>query len=299
LKPLELLHMDLFGPSRTMSLGGNYYALVIVDDYSRYTWTLFLESKSDAFSAFKKLARRLQNTKNSNIGSIRSDHGGEFQNEKFSKFCEKMGILHNFSAPRIPQQNAMVERKNRSLEELARTILSESYLPKYFWADAVSTSCYVMNMVLIRPILKKTPYELFNGRKPNINHLRVFGCSCFVLNNGKKNLGKFDEKADLGIFIGYSLTSHSYRVYNKRLRTVEESVHVVFDEEDRIIDQISKTNAEEDEQSISLEKLEIYAEKQLVDSQKQPIEILQQSELPKEWSIPKDLSVDNIIGKIK
>ena len=147
LKPLELLHMDLFGPSRTMSLGGNYYALVIVDDFSRFTWTLFLESKSDTFSAFKKLARRMQNTK-------------------------------NFS----------------------------------FWADAVSTSCYVMNRVLIRPILKKTPYELFNGRKPNINHLRVFGCICFVLNNGKENLGKFDEKADLGIFIGYSLTSHAYRI---------------------------------------------------------------------------------------
>ena len=104
LKPLELLHMDLFGPSRTMSLGGNYYALVIVDDFSRYTWTLFLESKSDAFSSFKKLAIRLQNTKNSNIGSIRSDHGEEFQHEKFSKFCEKMGILHKFSAPRTPQQ---------------------------------------------------------------------------------------------------------------------------------------------------------------------------------------------------
>ena len=86
-----------------MSLGGNYYALVIVDDFSRYTWTLFLESKSDAFAAFKKLARRLQNTKSSNIGSIRSDHGREFQNEKFSKFCEKLGILHNFSAPRTPQ----------------------------------------------------------------------------------------------------------------------------------------------------------------------------------------------------
>jgi len=132
LKPLELLHMDLFGPSRTMCLGGNYYALVIVDDFSRYTWTLFLESKSDAFSAFKKLARRLQNTKNNNIGSIRSDHGGEFQNEKFNKFCEKMGILHNFSAPRTPQQNSVVEKKNRSLEELARTMLSDSSLPKYF-----------------------------------------------------------------------------------------------------------------------------------------------------------------------
>jgi len=117
----------------------------------------------------------LQNTKKSNIGSIRSDHGGDFQNEKFSKFCEKMRILHNFSAPRTPQQNGVVERKNRSLEELARKMLSESSLPKYFWADAISTSFYVMNIVLIRPILKKTPYELFNGRKPNINHLRVFG----------------------------------------------------------------------------------------------------------------------------
>ena len=168
----------------------------------RFTWTLFLESKSDDFSAFKKLARRLQNTKNNNIGSIRSDHGGEFQNEKFSKFCEKMGIPHKFSASRTPQQNGVVERKNISLEELARTMLSESSLPKYFWANAVSTSCYVMNRVLIRPILKKTPDELFNGRKPNINHLRVFGCNCFVLNNGKENLGKFDEKDDHGIFIG-------------------------------------------------------------------------------------------------
>jgi len=111
----------------------------------------------------------------------------------------------------------VVERKNRSLEELARTMLSESYLPEYFWTDAVSTSCYVMNRVLIRPILKNTPYELFNGRKPNINHLRVFGCSCFVLNNGTENSGKFDEKADLGIFIGYSLTSHAYRVYKQEV----------------------------------------------------------------------------------
>jgi len=115
-KPLELLHMDLFGPSRTMSLGGNYYALVIVDDFSRYTRTLFLESKSDAFSAFKKLARRLQNTKNSSIGSIRSDHGGEFQNEKFNKFCEKMGIMYNFYALRTPQQNGLVERKKDLLK---------------------------------------------------------------------------------------------------------------------------------------------------------------------------------------
>jgi len=233
-----------------------------------------LESKSDSFFAFKKLARRLQNTKNSNIDSIRSDHRGEFQNEKFSKFFEKMRILHNFSALRTPQQNGVVERKNRSLEELARTMLSESSLPKYFWADAVSTSCYVMNRVLIRSILKKTPYELFNGRKPNISHLKVFGCNCFVLNNGKENLGKFDEKADNGIFIGYSSNSHAYRVYNKRLMIVEESVHVVFDEVGHKDMKSLKNSTKEDEQNIILQKLESCPEKQLIDSSKQPVEIL-------------------------
>jgi len=103
-KPLQLFHMDLFGPSRTMSLGGNYYALVIIDDFSRFTWTLFLESKSDAFSTFKKLAKRLQNMRSSKICALQSDHGGEFQNEKFSVFCENFGIFQNFSAPRTPNK---------------------------------------------------------------------------------------------------------------------------------------------------------------------------------------------------
>jgi len=119
-KPFKLLHMDLFGPSRTMSLGGNLYGLVVVDDYSRYTWTLFLHRKNDVYSKFKKLARKLQNTCCSNIGAIRSS------------FCNKFGISHNFSAPRTPQHNGLVERKNRSLEELARTILNDYGLPKCF-----------------------------------------------------------------------------------------------------------------------------------------------------------------------
>jgi len=124
---------------------------------------------------------------------------------------KKMGS-HNFSAPRTPQQNGVVERKSRSLEELARTMLNENNLPKYFWVDAVSTACYVLNRVIIRPILKLTPYELFKGRKPTISHLKIFGCKCFVLNNGKSNIGKFDSKVDEGIFLGYSLTSKTYRV---------------------------------------------------------------------------------------
>ena len=120
------------------------------------------------------------------IKIIRSDHGGEFQNESFENFCDENGILHNFSAPRTPQQNGVVERKNSSLEELARTMLNEYNVAKYFWADVASTTCYVLNRMLIKPILKITPYELFKGRKPNVAHLKIFGCTCFVLNNGKK-----------------------------------------------------------------------------------------------------------------
>ena len=124
--------MNMFGPSRTASLAGNFYALVIVDDFSRYTWTLFIVAKNYANDAFKKLAKVLQNENSCSIKSIKSDHEGEFQNDRFNKFCEKYGITHNFSAPMTPQQNGVVERKNRSLEELARTMLNESNLPKYF-----------------------------------------------------------------------------------------------------------------------------------------------------------------------
>ena len=135
---------------------------------------------------FKNFAKVVQNEKNNSIVSIKSDHGREFQNEKFNRFCSKLEIKHNFSAPRTPQQNGVVERKNRSLEELARTMLNEIGLPKYLWADAVSTTCYVLNRVLIRPIPKKTLYELFRGRKPNLSHLKVFDCKYVILNNGKK-----------------------------------------------------------------------------------------------------------------
>ena len=104
--------------------------------------------------------------KNLKIISIRSDHGGEFENNEFEIFCDEYGIEHNFSAPRTPQQNVVVERKNRALEEIARTLLNDTPLPQYFWAEVVNTTCYIMNRALIRPILKKTPYELFNNKKP-------------------------------------------------------------------------------------------------------------------------------------
>jgi transposase InsO family protein len=250
-RPLELLHIDLFGPISIESLGGKRYGFVIVDDFSRFTWVLFLKHKYDSYEAFKTFCKQVQNEKETNIISVRSDHGGEFENSSFEQFFNENGISHNFSCPRTPQQNGVVERKNRTLQEMARTILNESNVEKYFWAEAINTSCYILNRVSIRKVLNKTPYELWKGRKPNISYFHIFGCYCYILNN-KDSLGKFDSKSDKGIFLGYSSTSKAYRIYNLRTRVLEESMHIKFDEFEEIETQRKILEEEEDEaQNIS------------------------------------------------
>ena len=227
-QPLELLHLDLFGPEAYKSIGGKQYCLVVVDDYSRYSWTLFLRTKDCAFEEFEILIKLLENKLKTKLIGIRSDHGGEFQKD-FITYCEERGITHQFSAPRTPQQNGVVERKNRSLQETARTLLQESKLPRSFWAEAVNTACYVLNRVIIRPILNKTPYELLRNKTPNIGYFKVFGSKCFVLKKIDR-VGKFDAKSFEAIFLGYSSTSRAYRYYNLDNHTVEESIDIVFKE---------------------------------------------------------------------
>ncbi|XP_021747562.1 uncharacterized protein LOC110713418 [Chenopodium quinoa] len=181
-------------------------------------------------SSFKLKKMKIQKISGHSIVHLRSDHGTEFENSRFDEFCRENGMNNNFSAPRTPQQNGVVERKNQTLEEMARTMLITSGLPRNFWAKAVNATCYILNRVTIRSIINKTPYELFRGRKPNISHLRAFGCKCFVHNNGKKNLGKFDERREEAIFLGYASDRKAYKVYNKSSMCVEESIHIIFDE---------------------------------------------------------------------
>ncbi|GJW54595.1 retrovirus-related pol polyprotein from transposon TNT 1-94 [Tanacetum coccineum] len=224
----ELLHMDLFGPSAVQSYGGNFYTLVIVDDYSRYTWTRFLKHKNEAFDHFEILSKKIQIQKGCLIISIRTDHGWEFDNEvQFGAFCDANGITHNFSTLCIPQSNGV--RKNRTLQEMSRTLLNEQSIPQKFWCDAVDTSTYILNRILIRPFLGKTLYELYKGRKPNLEYFKVFGSKCFILNT-KDYLTKFDPKSTEGVFLGYSPNSKAYVVLNKETMKVKESLNVKFDE---------------------------------------------------------------------
>ncbi|XP_070018048.1 uncharacterized protein [Nicotiana sylvestris] len=174
------------------------------------------------------LERKIQKKLGNQLASIRSDHGTEFKNSKFAKFCDKYGIDHNFSSPRTPQQNGVVERKNRTLEYMARTMLLSSKLPHSFWAEAINTAYYIINRCITRPLVENTPYELLKRRKSNISHIRAFGCKYFAHNNRKDSLGKFYPRSDKGVFLGYSSHSKAYKVYNKRTMCVEESIHVVL-----------------------------------------------------------------------
>nr|GEV15378.1 uncharacterized mitochondrial protein AtMg00810-like [Tanacetum cinerariifolium] len=153
--------------------------------------------------------------------------GGGFRNKEMNDFCSQKRIKREFSNARTPQQNSVAKRKNRTLIEAARTMLVDAKLPVTFWAEAVNTACYVQNRVLGNKSHNKTPYELFNGRSPAIGFLKPFGCHVMILNT-LDNLGKFEEKRDEGYFIGYSMSSKAFRVFNKRTRKVEENMHVEF-----------------------------------------------------------------------
>ncbi|XP_057802878.1 uncharacterized protein LOC131018175 [Salvia miltiorrhiza] len=232
----ELIHMDLVGPVGVESIGGKRYVYVLVDDFSRFTWTFFLREKSETIDVFKTLFARFTNMFGVRIARMRSDHGREFENAAFTKFCEKKGIFQEFSAPKTPQQNGVVERKNRTLVEMARVMLASKKLAQRFWAEAVSTACHINNRVNIKPGTFKTPYEILRGKKPNLKYFHVFGCVCYILND-REYLTKFDEKSDKCTFLGYSLNSQAYRVFNLRSQTIQESVNVVFDDVRSIADE--------------------------------------------------------------
>ncbi|GKC12621.1 retrovirus-related pol polyprotein from transposon TNT 1-94 [Tanacetum coccineum] len=209
----HLLHMDLFGPIGTPSMSGKRYTLVIVDEFSRFTWVFFLKLKSETSHILINFIKLYELQFDTKIKQLRSDQGTEFRNATLEEFCSGKGIVQNFSAPYTPQQNGVAECRNRTLIEAARTMLSEANMKLYFWAEAVNTACYTQNRSIIVKRHNKTSYELLHLKKPSISHLKVFGCVCFILNS-KDHPSKFAPKADEGILLGYSEISKAYRVYN-------------------------------------------------------------------------------------
>ncbi|GJY28908.1 putative ribonuclease H-like domain-containing protein [Tanacetum coccineum] len=224
---LQLLHMDLFGPTSVRSINHKTYCLVITDDFSRFSWTFFLRTKDETSAILKDFIRQIENQLNQKVKTIRCDNGTEFKNRDVIEFCGLKGIKREYSNARTPQQNGVAERKNRTLIEAARTMLADSFLPNTFWAEAVSTACYVLNRVLVTKPHNKTPYELLTGKTPIISYIRPFGCHVTILNT-IDHLGKFAGKSDEGFLVGYSLQSKAFRVYNLVTKRVEENLHIKF-----------------------------------------------------------------------
>ncbi|GJY88541.1 retrovirus-related pol polyprotein from transposon TNT 1-94, partial [Tanacetum coccineum] len=229
LEVLNTLHMDLCGPMRVQTINGKKYILVIVDDYSRFTWVKFLRSKDETPAVVIKFLTQIQVGLNKTVRFIRTDNGTEFVNKTLYDHYEKVGIFHQKTVPRTPQQNGVVERRNRTLVEAARTMLIFSKAPMFLWAEAVATACYTQNRSLIHTRHDKTPYELVHNKKPDLTFFRVFGALCYPTNDSE-NLGKLQPTADIGIFVGYAPNRKGYRIYNKRTRQIMETIHVTFDE---------------------------------------------------------------------
>ncbi|WVZ70297.1 LOW QUALITY PROTEIN: hypothetical protein U9M48_018974 [Paspalum notatum var. saurae] len=221
--PGELLHMDTVGPAQVASVSGKWYVLVVVDDFSRFSWVFFMEFKDEAFGFVQDLVLRLRNESHNAMRAIRSDNGGEFRNSRFENHCRDLGLEHQFSSPYTPPQNGVVECKNRTLVEMARMKLDEHRTPRRFWAEAVNTACYIANRILLRAFLGKTSYELWFGRQPSVKHL------CFVLKKAG-HLDKFESHCLDGIFIGYASISRAFRVWILEAKQVVETCEVSFDE---------------------------------------------------------------------
>ncbi|GKE36682.1 retrovirus-related pol polyprotein from transposon TNT 1-94 [Tanacetum coccineum] len=180
-KCLHLLHMDLFGPVTPRSINHEKYTLVIIDEYSRYTLVYFLKKKSHAPETIISFIKRVENQNDIKVKQLRTDNGTEFRNSILVNFYDEKGILQNFSSPYTSEQNGVAEWKNRTLIEPPRAMLSGSVFSKQYWTEAVAIACYTQNR-----------------------------CPVFI-HNHKVHLGKFDEKADDGYFLGYSLSTEAIK----------------------------------------------------------------------------------------
>nr|GFD24396.1 retrovirus-related Pol polyprotein from transposon TNT 1-94 [Tanacetum cinerariifolium] len=157
------------------------------------------------------------------------DKGTEFLNQTLHAYFAAEGIQHQTSVARTPEQNGVIERRNRTLVEAARTMLSAAKVPLFFWTEAITTACFTQNRSLVIPRHEKTPYHIINEQKPSVKFFHIFGSVCYIVRDGE-NLDKMKEKGDECIFVGYSTQTRAYRVFNKRTRVIMESIHVNFDE---------------------------------------------------------------------
>ncbi|KAL0796318.1 hypothetical protein Bca101_067695 [Brassica carinata] len=200
----DLVHSDVW-TSPCVSRENHKYFVTFIDEKSKYTWLTLIQSKDRVLEDFINFQNYVTNHFNSKIKFFRSDNGGEYTSHAFTQHLAKHGIIHQTSCPYTPQQNGVAERKNRHLMEVARSMMFHTNVPKRFWGDAVVSACYLINRIPTKVLKDVSPFQVLNKTQPPINHLRVFGCVCYVLVPGEQR-NKLDPKSIKAMFIGYSHT---------------------------------------------------------------------------------------------
>ena len=226
---LELVHADLCGPITSPTPAHKRYIFFLINDYSRYMWTVLIKEKSEAFEKFKIFKLRAEQETKTELKTLRTDRGSEFVSHEFQSYCDKLGINGHLTAPYSPQQNRVVERRNRTLLEMTRGILKHMSVPNHLWGEAVRHATYLINRVATRSLEGMTPYEALRSRKSNLTHLKVFGCVCYARTEmaGRK---KLDKKSKVLVHLGTEPGSKSYRLLDPLTKQIAVSRNVVFDE---------------------------------------------------------------------
>lgn len=226
-KPLQLVHTDLCGPITPRTAGDKGYVLTFIDDFSRKTWVYFLSEKCEAFNKFKIFKTMVENEVGTKLLCLRSDRGGEFNSKEFNDFCATNGVKRQLTAAYTPQQNGVAERKNRTIMDMVRCLLSERKMPKKFWGEATKWTAHILNRSPTSAVKDQTPQECWSNNKPNVDYFKIFGCIGHVHVPTQKRV-KLDERC---IFLGMSDESKAYKMYDPISETVVISKDVIFDEE--------------------------------------------------------------------
>ncbi|KAJ9551322.1 LOW QUALITY PROTEIN: hypothetical protein OSB04_015367 [Centaurea solstitialis] len=231
-RPLELVHADICGPISPQTIGGNRYFLLIVDDYCRYMWVYPIKTKDEAFPMFKRFKAKVEKEGRYKVKTLRTDRGGEFTSQRFSDFCDDEGIHRQLTAPYTPQQNGVVERRNRTILEVTRSLLKAMNVPETLWGEAVRHAVYLLNRVPTKGVKNMTPYEGWKGRKPTLAHVKVFGCVAHIKRLAN-HLTKLSDRSETMVYLGAEPGSKAFRLFDPKKNRLHVARDVFFEENAR------------------------------------------------------------------